>query len=138
MGMDFEIQKPNGTREYVTMMSYGSFGDISRVGKIAGLDMDEYERITEYSGLEEEWVIQQDDVQKIFHFYRELLDLVEELDRKGISLLTETEEQRQRREMDRLATTPKDRWNGVILSLHQLIDLCEKTIKVEGSIVIII
>ncbi|WP_153015982.1 hypothetical protein [Methanofollis ethanolicus] len=136
--MDFEIQKPNGTREYVTMMSYGSFGDISRVGKIAGLDMDEYERITEYSGLEEEWVIQQDDVQKIFHFYRELLDLVEELDRKGISLLTETEEQRQRREMDRLATTPKDRWNGVILSLHQLIDLCEKTIKVEGSIVIII
>lgn len=138
MGMDFEIQKPDGTREYVTMMSYGSFGDISRVGKIAGLDMDNYERITEYSGLQEEWVIQLEDVRKICLFYRELLDLVEELDRKGIILLTETEEQRQRREMDRLATTPRDRWNGVISSLHQLIDLCERVIKVGGSIVMII
>ncbi|MBP2146412.1 hypothetical protein J2129_001866 [Methanofollis sp. W23] len=136
--MDFEIQKPDGTREYVTMMSYGSFGDISRVGKIAGLDLDEYDRITEYSGLEEEWVIQLEDVRKILLFYREMLNLVEELDRKGISLLTETEEQRRKRELARMRTTPRDRWNGVISSLHQLIDLCEKAIKSGGSIVMII
>lgn len=136
--MDFEIQKPDGIREYVTMMSYGSFSDIIRVGKAVGLNMSEYERIVEYSGFDEEKVIQMEDVQKILLFYRELLDRVEKLDRKGIILLTETEEQRQRRERDKLATTPRDRWNGAISSLHQLIDLCEKTIEVRGSIVMVL
>jgi len=136
--MDFLIQKPDGTREYVTMMGYGSFGDISHVGRMAGLDMDEYDRITDYSGLDEEWVIPPEDVQKILLFYRKLLDLVEELDRKGIVLLTETEEQRRHRELKGFATTPRDRWNGVISRLHRLIDLCEKVIKVRGSIVMVL
>jgi len=138
MGMDFEIQKPAGTREYVTMMGYRSFSDVSRVGELAGLDMEEYDRITDYSGLDEEWVIPLEDVQKILPFYRKLLDLVEELDRKGISLLTETEEQRQKRELAGMRTTPQDRWNGVISRLHRLIDLCEKAIKVRGSIVMVL
>ncbi len=136
--MDFEIQQPDGSRKYVTMMSYGTFSDIIRVGKAVGIDMSEYERIVEYSGLNEEKVIQMEDVQRILLFYQELLDRVEELDRKGIILLTETEEQRQRRERDKLATTPRDRWNGAISSLHQLIDLCEKTIGVRGSIVMVL
>ena len=138
MGMDFEIQKPDGTREYVTMMSYGSFGIISYIGKKAGLDMDEYESIVEYSILDEEKVIQLEDVQKLLPFYREMLDQLEELDRKGIILLTETEEQRHRREMDRCGTTPIHRWQGAKLTLHQLIDLCEKAIKSGGSIVMVI
>lgn len=138
MGMSFKIQKPDGTRKYVTMMSYGSFGDIVHVGKLAGLDMSEYLEIVEYSGLDEEKVIPPEDVQKILPFYRNLLDLVEELDRKGISLLTETDEQRRKRELAGMRTTPQDRWKKVMSSLRDLINLCEKAIKAEGSIVIII
>ncbi|WP_067052680.1 hypothetical protein [Methanofollis ethanolicus] len=138
MGMSFEIQKPDGTRKYVTMMSYGSFSDIIRVGKAAGVDLDEYDRITDYSGLEDEWVIQLEDVRKIFLFYQNLLDLIEELDRKGVSLLTETEEQRRKRELAGMRTTPQDRWKKVMSSLRELIDLCEKAIKVGGSIIMII
>lgn len=138
MGMDFEIQKPDGTREYVTMMGYGSFGDIVHVGKLAGLDMSEYLGIVEYSGLDEEKVIPLEDVRKILPFYRKLLNIVEELDRKGISLLTETEEQRQKREMARMGTTPRHRWEGVKVNLYDLINLCEKAIKADASIVIII
>jgi hypothetical protein len=138
MGMDFEIQKPDGSRKYVTMMSYGSFGIVSHIGRTAGLDMEEYDRITDYSGLDEEWVIPLEDVRKILLFYRELLDLIEELDRKGIILLTETEEQQRHRELKGFATTPRDRWEGAKSSLHQLIDLCERAIKVGGSIVMVI
>lgn len=136
--MDFEIQNPDGTREYVTMMSYGSFGIISYIGKKAGLDMDEYESIVEYSGLDEEKVIQLEDVQKLLPFYRNVLRQLEELDRKGVILLTETDEQRRRREMDRCRTTPRNRWEGAKMSLHQLIDLCERAIQSGGSIVIVI
>ena len=138
MGMDFEIQKPDGTREYVTMMSYGSFGIISYIGKKAGLDMDEYESIVEYSILDEEKEIQLEDVQKILPFYREMLDQLEELDRRGIVLLTETEEQRHRREMDRCRTTPRSRWKKVMSTLRRLIDLCERAIKSGSSIVMVI
>ncbi|WFN34578.1 hypothetical protein L1S32_00200 [Methanogenium sp. S4BF] len=138
MGMDFEIQKSDGTREYVTMMSYGSFSDIIRVGETLGLGMDEYESIVEYSGLDEEKVIQLEDVQKLLPFYRKMLKQLEELDRKGIILLTETDEQRRRREMNRCGTTPRHRWEGAKSHLHQLIDLCERTIQSGGSIVMVI
>jgi len=138
MGMSFKIQKPAGTREYITMMGYGSFGDIVHVGKLAELDMSEYLGIVEYSGLDEEKVIPLEDVQKILPFYQKLLNIVEELDRKGISLLTETEKQRQKREMARMGTTPRHRWEGVKTNLRDLINLCEKAIKADASIVIII
>lgn len=138
MGMSFKIQKPDGTQKDVTVMSYVSFSDIIRVGEAAGVDLDEYDRIMDYSGLEDEWVIQLEDVRKILLFYQNLLDLVEELDRKGICLMTETEEQRRKRESAGMRTTPQDRWKKVMSSLRRLIDLCEKTIKVGGSIVIII
>ncbi len=138
MGMSFKIQKPDGTREYGMMMGYRSFSDVSRVGRLAEFDMEEYDRITDYSGLEEEWVIPPEDVRKILLFYRKLLATVEELDRKGISLLTETEEERWKREMARIGTTPQVRWNNVMSNLHDLIRLCEKAIKADASIVIII
>ena len=67
-----------------------------------------------------------------------MLNIVEELDRKGINLLTETDEQQRKREMERMGTTPRHRWEGVKMNLRDLIHLREEAIKANASIVIII
>jgi hypothetical protein len=139
MSIDFNIVKPDGTKDKWIFMSAGSFGDITTVGERAGFDMNEYIALIKDTELSESHygtILSLEDVKKILALYRKLLEVLEELHKKGIVLLGEIEEERVERDREEGRELPRERYESTRGTLQRLIDFFERAVEVNGSIII--
>jgi hypothetical protein len=135
MAIRFEIENPDGRREFIVDMSISG---IITVGRKAGLDMREFNRITDYTDyIEDEMILESENIQKLLTFCRSMLDTLTQLERGGTVLLSSTEEIGYKRMTDVSRASPPSRseFAGTIPTLRKLIELCEKALAVRGSIV---
>ena len=137
MAVRFEIEDPDGRREFIVDMSIS--GLIS-VGKKAGLDMSEFYRITDYTDyIEGEMILASEDIQKLLTFCRSMLNTFMQLERDGLVLLSDSEEIGYIRMMEAglAPASSKKRFSGTIPTLRKLIEICEKALAVCGSVIMI-
>ena len=135
MAIRFEVETPDGRREFIVDMSISG---IITVGRKAGLDMSEFNRITDYTDyIEDEMIFESEDILKLLTFCRSMLDTLTQLERSGTVLLSSTEEIGYKRMTDVSTASPPARseFAGTIPTLRKLIELCEKALAVRGSIV---
>lgn len=138
MGIQYMLRQPDGELEYGYSMSYGGFSSIINVGEKAGIDMSDYRRILSYTDyVETEMVIEEEDIRTLLCFFRNMLARLQELEEKGIVLLSQNEEInfRQAVEAGRSIPSSREKFAGTIPTLRTLIELCEKALA-SGSPII--
>ena len=137
MGIEFGIRKPDGEIESDISMGYSGLSSVIDVGKKAGIDMSEYSRILDYD--DEEKVIEYEDIKKLLVFCRDMQEILLEQEKTGKTLLSKHEELKYKtmKESGLKYIPPKNTFAGTIPRLHALIELCEKALAANSSIIMI-
>ena len=136
MAIDFFVIKPDGTRDKWEFMSAGSFGSIDYVAEQLELDMDEYKLIMMDRNKIGDFIIPPENVKKLLKFYQNMLMILMDLRAQGIFFLSPDHEIIYQKELHEGRVFSREK-NDITPTLRQLIEICERAVEINGSILII-